>query len=297
MLPATSLEEFWKELGRREEAIRAAYKRTQINLNEDGSLGKALAEARELADGVKSNEPANDEAVLRSVEAAQVIYAMAESIETCQSGGLDINRHLAQMATGTINFGTPGTSEKKDIYLKDFEYELFIASTLLRVGLNPNFLTDANDPIGEMEVNGLIVECKHPNVERQMIRNITKFGKKLLEADRYGIFVAGIEDVYRLGDVAAFANEQVFGEWLELKRDAMESGGRKRAAQVSGQERILGLIHTQTKLLVIDGQTSLSRLGNALLFDEKESFASHETEVTAIARAFNPSPVRYSVLC
>lgn len=294
MSSATSLDEFWNELGRREELIRAAYKRACIQLNEDSPLAKALAEAKELADGVKSKESANDQTVLRTVEAAQAVYALAESIETCQSGGLDITRHLAQMATGTINFGTPGTTEKKDIYLKDFEYELFIASTLLNNGLRPNFLDDPSDPVGEMEVNGLIVECKHPNAERKLMRNITKFGKKLLEAERYGIFAAGIEDAYRLGDVEVFADKQAYSDWLELKRDAMETNGRKRAAQVSGQERILALIHTQTKLLIIDGQTSLSRLGNAMLFDNKESFASHEADVTSIACAFNPSPSRYS---
>jgi hypothetical protein len=296
MSPVTLLEEFCKELGRREEAIRAAYKQARIQLDENSPLAKALAEAKELADGVKSKESANDQSIHRTVEAAHVVYALAESIETCRSGGLDITRHLAQMATGTINFGTPGTSEKKDIYLKDFEYELFIASTLLNNGLRPNFLDDPSDPIGEMEVNGLIVECKHPNAESKLMRNITKFGKKLLEADRYGIFAAGIEDAYRLGDVEVFADMQAYSDWLEPKRDAMETSGRRRAAQVSGHERILALIHTQTKLLIIDGQTSLSRLGNAMLFDNNENFPSHEADVTSVARAFIPSPLRYSML-
>ena len=289
-----SLEEFWRELGRRAELIRAAYKQARVQLKEDGPLAKALAKAKELADGVKSKEPTNDQAVLRTVEAAQVVYTIAESIETCQSGGLDITRHLAQMSTGTIDFGTPGTSEEKNIYLKDFEYELFIASALLKKGLHPNLLKDPNDPIGEMEVNGLIVECKHPNAERKLMRNITKFGKKLLEADRYGIFAAGIEDAYNLGDVAVFTNMQEFNDWLELKRDEMEAGGQRRAAQVSGQDRILRLIHTQTMLLIIGGQTNLSRLGNAMLFDDKESFALREVEATSIARAFSPSPVLHS---
>lgn len=148
--------------------------------------------------------------------------------------------------------------------------------------------------MGEMEVNGLILECKHPNAERRLMQNITKFGRKLLEADRYGIFAAGIEGAYNLGDVAVFSDSQEFNDWLELKRDEMERGGQRRAAQVSGQDRILGLIHTQTKLLIIDGQTTVSRLGNAMLFDDKEAFASHEVEATSTARAFSPSPVLHS---
>jgi len=290
----TPLEEFWRELGRRTESIRSAYEQAHVRLNEGGPLARALAEAKELADGVKSKEPTNDQAVLRTVEAAQVVYAIAESIATCQSGGLDISRHLDQMSTGTIDFGTPGTVEEKNIYFKDFEYELFVASVLIKSGLRLNFLEDPNDPIGEMEVSGLIVECKHPNVTHKLMRNITKFGRKLLEADRFGIFVAGIEDAYQLGDVAVFADKQEFDDWLERKRDAMELGGLRRAEQVLGQERILGLVHTQTKLLIIDGQAAVSRLGNAMLFDDKEGFASHEVEATSVARAFNPTPRLHS---
>jgi hypothetical protein len=296
MLSGTSLKEFWGELGRRVEAIRAAYKRARIQLNENSPLAKALAEAKELADGVKSNKPSNDQAVLQTVEAAHVIYTMAESIETCQSAGLEITRQLAQMATGSINFGTPGTTEKKDIYLKDFEYELFIASTLVKEGLRPNFLADPSDPIGEIEVNGLIVECKHPNAMGQLNRNITKFGNKLHEADRYGIFAVGIEDAYGLGDVTVFKDTQEYNDWLELKRDKMEADGLERALQVSRQERILGLIHTQTKWWIIEGQTGLNRYGNAMLFDDKKNFASHEEKVTSVARGFNPSPARYSTV-
>lgn len=292
----SSVEEFWKELGRREEAIRAAYQQTHIQLNVDSPLAKALAEAKGLADGVKSNEPGNDQAVLQTVEAAHVIYAIAESIVTCRSGGLDITRHLAQMGTGTINFGTPGRAEDRDIFLKDFEYELFIASTLLKNGLLPSFLDNPSDPIGEMEVNGLIIECKHPNATHRPLSNITKFGRKLLEGNRFGIIAVGIEDAYRLGDVSIFADKCAYGDWLELKRNAMEVDGRRRALQVSDQERILGLIHTQTKLLIIEGQTQFSRLGNAVLFDDKADFASYEAEVTSIARAFNPSPSCYSTL-
>lgn len=85
-----SLEEFWRGLARRADLIRAAYKRARVQLNENGALGKAIAEAKDLADGVKSREPTNDQAVLRTVETAQVLYTVAESIETCQSGGLDI---------------------------------------------------------------------------------------------------------------------------------------------------------------------------------------------------------------
>jgi len=298
MSSLTLHEEFWNELGRRADAIRGAYQQAHIQLNGNSPVAKALAEAKELADGVKSKDPANNQTILRTVEAAHVIYAIAESIVTCQSGGLDITRHLKQMGTGTINFGIPGTAENKDIYLKDFEYELFIASILLKNGLQPSFLDDPSDPIGEMEVNGLIIECKHPNSDsgRQLMKNITKFGGKLREKDRFGIFAVGIEDAYRLGDIEVFADKQAYSDWLELKRDAMETSGRKLAVQVSCQERILALIHTQTKLLIIEGQTGFSRLGNVMLFDNRKNFASHEADVKSVARAFNPSPSRFSTL-
>jgi hypothetical protein len=290
----TPLEEFWRELGRRTESVRSAYEQAHLRLNEGGPLANALTEARELADGVKSEEPPNDRALFRAVEAAQVVYAIADSIETCQSVGLDISRQLSQMSTGTIDFGTPGTVEERNIFFKDFEYELFVASALIKSGLQPNFLEDPNDPIGEMEVNGLIVECKHPNVTRRLMQNITKFGRELLEADRFGIFAVGIEDAYQLGDVATFANKQEYDDWLERKRDVIEIDGLRRAEQAWGQDRILGLVHTQTKLLIVDGQAVVSRLGNAMLFDDKVGFASHELDAYSVARAFNPTPHLHS---
>lgn len=289
-----SPDEFWKELGRRSALLRNIYATYRIPLESASPLAQALAEARDLADGKKVVLPPSDQALMKAVESAQTIYVIAESVERCLAEALDISRHLKQMATGTIDYGSPGSAGQKNIYLKDFEYELFIASALVTRGLKPVFLPDRNDPTGEMQVNGLIIECKHPDSEGQLMRNISKFGRKLMESNRHGIFAVGLEDACQLGDVVAFETQSDYDRWLEQKQDLMEEGGRKRALHAYEQERVLGLVTTQAKLLMIADNSQFSRLGNSMLFDDKESFSPHAAEALQIAKAFNPSPIRYS---
>ena len=134
----------WEELGRREAMIRSEYANKRIALKPGQGLALALEQSNALAANVKSTKSASDAAVQEVVQAFHVIYSIAESIELCPNSGLDITRQLSQMASGTTDFGTP-THKNSRIYFKDFEYELFIASCLIRRGLKPEFLEDRSD--------------------------------------------------------------------------------------------------------------------------------------------------------
>lgn len=280
----------WDELGRREAMIRNEYAKTKIALNPKQGLFLALEEAKALAANLKSSKPCSDAGALEAAQAFHVIYAIADSIELCARSGLDISRQLAQMATGTTDFGTPSKKNGR-IYFKDFEYELFVASCLVRRGLRPEFLEDRSDPIGEMSVNGIFIECKHPNSHGQIESNISKFALELRKAGEFGIFAIAVEDLHHLGDCKAFTSKFEYQVWLEVKQAEMEQFGLRRAAFVSRFENILGLVHTQSLVTVVDGDTSMPRLGSSVLFDRPEK---DMTAARVIAEAFNPHPALYS---
>jgi hypothetical protein len=288
------IDRIWEELARREELIRNAYREIGIPLNADQGLASALREAKELAAGQKTSKALTNDSLLETVQACHVIYSIADSIEICLNAGLDISRQLAQMATGTVDYGTPAGTSAKNIYLKDFEYELFIASCLIRDGVKPQFLENPSDPTGEMIVDDIILECKHPNSCGQLTKNIAKFGKNLQDTGKFGVFLVAVEDANNLGDAATFDTENEYRAWLESKRDKMEISGRERAAYASRFEKIVGLVHTQSKVLVVGENTSMQRLGTSILFDHQEGFCTVLSTAIAIARAFNPRPILYS---
>jgi len=280
----------WEELGRREAMIRNEYAKKRIALKPGQGLALALEESNALAANLKSTKSASDAAVQEAVQALHVIYSIADSIELCLNSGLDITRQLSQMATGTTDFGTP-TRKNSRIYFKDFEYELFIASCLIRRGLKPEFLEDRSDPIGEMSVEGILIECKHPNSTGQIEDNISKFARNLRAAGKFGIFAIAVEDAHHLGDHGTFATVLDHHVWLEAKRDEMESVGLGIVTFASKFENILGLIHTQSIVQIVGGNTGMSRLGNSLLFERP---AQDLTTARMIAEVFNPHPVIYS---
>jgi hypothetical protein len=282
--------DYWEELGRREAMIRNEYAKAKIALKPKQGLSLALEEAHALAANLKSPQPCSDAMALEAAQAFHVIYSIADSIELCLQSGLDISRQLSQMATGTTDFGTPSKKNGK-IYFKDFEYELFVSSSLIRRGLKPEFLEDRSDPMGEMSVDGIFIECKHPNSNGQIESNISKFALQLREAGKFGIFAIAIEDLHHLGDRKTFASQFEYQVWLEAKRDEMEQSGLRRAAFASRFENILGLIHTQSLVTVVGGDTQMSRLGSSVLFDRP---TQDLTAARAIAEAFNPHPALYS---
>jgi hypothetical protein len=143
------------------------------------------------------------------------------------------------MATGATDFCTPSKKNGR-IYFKDFEYVLFVDSSLVRRGLKPEFLEDRSDPMGEMSVNGIFIECKHPNSHGQIESNIAKFALESREAGEFGIFAIAVEDLHHLGDRKIFTSQIEYQVWLEDKHAEMEQFGLRRAAFASSFENILG---------------------------------------------------------
>ncbi len=134
---------FFVELGRRVAFIRNVYARHHIPLRPTEGLARALAEAEALGSGEKAAFPYSRSYLIQLTNDAHIIYAFGGDLETAVNGGLDVSHHLANLTTGTTDYGVP-SSRNSTIYFKDFEFELFLASALLRAGLNPAFTSPGN---------------------------------------------------------------------------------------------------------------------------------------------------------
>lgn len=283
--------QFFEELGRRVDFIRGLYLRYRIALKPGEGFAVALDEAEALAKGVKTSHFSMF-ALKETVRSAHVIYALGESLSVCVDAGLDLRNHLANLTTGTIDYGKPSTVLKR-IFFKDFEFETFIASVLVKKGRTPAF-TPPGDPTGELIIGDIFIECKHPNSVGQLSDLLGKFNKALAAIDRFGIFAVALEDVMEMGDVAQFDSQHDYEVWLEAKRAGMEAIGQALIQRAARLPRIAALIQTETKDPIIGTGTSLRRLGNSLLFDHRPTFINYETTARTIAACFNPHPVLYS---
>ena len=285
----------WSELGNKVDFIERTFRDNKVQIKADGGLAAALAEARALAAGEKlPGEPSGDR--LRAIaHDAHVIWALAEGLRACSNAGLNLKSHLAQLTTGTTDYGVGGDGH--EIYFKDFECELFIAATLVNNGTSVALSDEANDPRGDLIVDPVRIEVKHPNSQGQLQKLLRKFNGKLKADNLYGVFVVGIEDMFDLGQQDGFDSAVEFTEWLERKRDAMEEFGVQFLKDAAHFPRILAVAQTQTLVETVAGASRLRRLGNSCVFDDRtgvpEGSAARAREVAA---AFNPNPRIWSQL-
>ena len=293
---AEAIEEFCKELGRRVQFIRDLYRTGRIGLRRGEGLSLALDEAAALAAGDKSSEPFSQELLIRVVNDAHIIYAIAESLETCTKAGLNIAHHLKQLTTGTADYGTPAASNVGTMFLKDFEFEIFIAATLIRHGLMPALPDEPNDPRGDVLFDGIFIEAKHPNSIGQLEKLLRKFNAALRNDRRFGVFAVGLEDAYNLGDRSEFLSQADYQDWLGAKQQGMEAMGLNLVRRAASLPRIAALVQTQSKVEIVGGGTTMRRVGNSVLFDHRSNFSDYEMTARAIAEAFNPRPILYSTL-
>lgn len=285
---------FFMELGRRVSFIRDVYARYQIVMKPNEGLAQALDAAESLANGDKAKSPFSQSDLIQLTNDAHIIYAFGGTLEDVVSAGLDVSNHLANMTTGTTDYGSP-SSRNETIFFKDFEYELFLTSALVRKGLKPTF-TPPGDPCGEIVCRDIRIEAKHPNSVGQLKKLLGKFQKCLEQIDSFGFFAVALEDAMTMGDVSEFASQAEYNEWLRAKRSGMEALGQTLISAAGRLPRIVGLVQTQTTVEIIGGSTTLRRLSNSILFDHRPTFSLYAGPARAIASVFNAMPIQFSDL-
>lgn len=289
-------EALYVELDRRVGFIRDLFREAKVDLKLGSPLDSALVEARAIARAEKSDKPPTDENLHNSYSSLHVVYALAESLQTCVNAGVDVAGYLPQLTTGTTDFGVPAGPNDRTIFFKDFEFELLIAATLVKAGVIPTLMAVPNDPSGEMCVGNVHIEAKHPNTLGQLEKQMRKFNKELQRRGTWGMFAVALEDAFELGERADFESDLVYEQWLKAKRDGMEALGLRMIKRAAKLPRIAGLITTQTSVTNVAGATNLTRLANSVLFDHRESKPSYWADAEKVAKAFNPDPRLFSEL-
>lgn len=286
----------WKDLLDRTNYIRDLFAKSKVPLKAGEGLERSLAEADAVSRGDKLPGEPSAEMLAAIAHDAHVIWALAENLKTCVAAGLNVVPHLKQITTGTTDFGTPASgNEPKKIYFKDFEFELFLASALIRAGLKVELADPPNDPRGDLIVDQLRIEVKHPNSLKKLLKLAGDFQSELAKHGSYGVFAAGIEDAFVLGDQPVDPSYEDYVEWLERKRDAMEKFGLAFIQGVAKYDRILAVVQTSSAVERYEGGTTLRRLGNSLIFDDGRcGDPALCAQAQKIASVFNPNPRLYT---
>ncbi|MFI5300262.1 MAG: hypothetical protein ACHREM_19410 [Polyangiales bacterium] len=285
----------WKELGRRAQFIRDLARSFKVQLPVNEGLSLALAEADALASGAKSPLPATDQNAAASAHDAHVIWALADSLEVCAKAGIDLRAHVANMGTGSTDYGTPATANARTIFFKDFEYEVFVMAHFIRADIKVVPAPTPNDPCYEFAADSFLIQLKHPNSTGQLRKQISNFNKCLRERNAQGFFGVGLEDAFTLGDGSRFASEDDQEAAFKKKEGEMETFGRDFLKRAHWHAHVAGVFQTSTLVYYVTGDSTLRRLGNACLFDDtarrtKPTFKA----ATRIASTFNPKPVLFS---
>lgn len=278
------------ELKQRSLLIRDLLKKYKVKLVSGEGFEQALVEAEAIADAVKNGEKGTEKAFVDSARAASIVWNLSETLESCLDHGLDPTQHLKQLTTGSVDYGTPaGEGENKKIFFKDFELELFAAASCIKCGMNVALNTVSNDPSGDLFIEPLRIEVKHPNSTNQLKKLAKKFNGKLNENGAYGVFIVGLEDAFKVDPGKIFRDEAEWRAWLNSKANEVEEFGKTFLKLVEKLPRILVTAQIWTIWFQADGAVYLHREGNAVLFDEKANLPkAAASRASEIAAAFNP---------
>jgi len=270
----------------------------KIKLKSGQGLEKSLAEAEAIADAVSKGEKGTDQAFVESAKAASVVWNLLETLQPCLEHGLDLNEHLKQMTTGSVDYGTPaGEGGLKPIFFKDFEMELFAASQCIKRKMTVKLNAVANDPRGDLLIEPLRLEVKHPDTPNQLEKLIRKFNGNLRKEGRYGVFVTGLEDAFNLEPNRIFKDEAEWVSWIGAKGDEVEAFGKTFLRFAATMTRVLATVQTWTIWCPIAGALNLHRQSNAILFDDRMGVPLDAYEVAAeVAAVFNPNFRKWTVI-
>lgn len=286
------------DLKNRVTGIRDVLKRYKVTLVPGEGLEAALAEAEAVADAVKAGKKGTEQAFIDSARAVSVVWNLSETLAPCLAHGLDLGQHLRQMTTGSVDYGVPAPAgQQKRIFYKDFEYELFTAAHCLNKGMKVALNPVSNDPSGDLFIEPLRVEIKHPNSTKQLVKLAKKFNKKLVEAGRFGVFVVGLEDAFKLDPGRMFKDDAEWRAWLGPKEEEVETFGVSFLPVAANLSRILVTVQTWTVWYQVGGGVSLKRFGNAMMFDERADAADeHYRAADAVLGAYRPTLQRWSAV-
>jgi hypothetical protein len=284
----------WDELTDAVASIREQFAANNIRLVKDEGITKALDEAESLGKGQAQGPVDAAKPLLTSVEECHVVLAFARDLRLCVQSGLPVGPHLRRMTSGSTDFGVPSARNERNFFFKDFETELFVAATLIQASLPVRFLELDNDPRGEMEIEGLLIEVKHPDSRSSTSRHLRKFSDAIRYSRASGFFIRSIEDAFELASGVELASDVAQREWEEQKADEMEANGMLAVQHASRLGNILGFATLASHLEVVENASRFVRKGRAIVFDKPAEQHGRSDLVMRIAQALDNTPTKWS---
>jgi len=145
-----------------------------------------------------------------------------------------------------------------------------------------------------MRVQEVFIEVKHPDSARSLERLMRKFDGQMRRNGSVGVFVAALEDAFRLASPASFSSKSVFAAWKEKKDDEIEVFGMAALLRAATLQNIGVLAQTSSYIEIIGDETQFVRRTNAVIYDERHYASPANETLKRIAEVFNPHPTLFS---
>ena len=276
--------------------IRSLLNKANAKVVAGEGLEQALAEAEAVADGIKSVRQGTEQSYIDSARAVTAVWSLSETLRPCVAHGLDLNEHLRTITTGSIDYGSPRQPGASTSHIfKDFELELFAAATCINSGLEVALNPVKNDPSGDLFVETIRIEVKHPDSVKQLESLLRKFNSALYKQGMYGVFVVGLEDIFQVQPTTVFATDTEWREWLASKAQEVEVYGATFLRMAARMTRIIATVQTWTVWYQAAGGISLHRQGNAAILDDRNGVPSQDYgDAARVAAVFNPEYRRWT---
>tara|TARA_R110002167_G_scaffold148524_2_gene341499 strand:- start:7789 stop:8826 length:1038 start_codon:yes stop_codon:yes gene_type:complete len=282
------------ELKKRVIEIRELLKKADATLVPGEGLERALAEAEAVADGIKSVRQGTEQSYIDTARAITSIWSFSETLRPCVAYGLDLDEHLRTVTTGSLDYGSPRQSGTNHIF-KDFELELLIAARCLSGGLDVSLNPIKNDPSGDLFVETLRVEVKHPDSVKQLESLLRKFNTALYKDGMYGVIAVGLEDIFQVNPTEVFATDADWKSWFDSQAQEVEGYGAIFMRMAARMTRIIATVQTWTVWYQAAGEISLYRQGNATLLNDRTGVPPQNYKDAArVAAIFNPQYQRWT---
>jgi len=220
-----------------------------------------------------------------------VLFTLINSLRKLWLSDVDFAIQLRAMNTGQFEYGNADPDLQH--FFKDFEFEIFSASQLIK---NQVQIDLPQHTAGEdLEFGDIDIQCKHPNTLNQVESNIRDFTIRLNQSNRYGVFGLAVDDCLNFAERLIFQDDNDFETYLQNKLTAsepiLESVFRDNLARAT---RILGLYTTSTYFVLIDGNgLKLVRTTNSVFCfrpDRREISDSLYKQAYKVISTFNPHP-------
>ncbi len=282
----------WEKLSSKIQVLLSHFTDLKVNLSKEHGIGLAIHQASMIAVNNHNGVIVDFHGITKKEFASsiQIVWNLTENIDICHAAGLNIKSHLKQMNVGSIKYGVKNPARRNDKFYKDFEFEIFIAAQLSGNGVTPKFFEKLNDPRGDMIVDEIFIEAKHPESDRQVPKKLSDFNSQMKKISSYGFTVIAIEDIFAFGEKSDFYSQIELNQWNNEKESTVINVLAEIYSNEYSYRNIVGIALTKSVISCVSGSVNFPRLTNVLVLDHHTDNRKILNTVMKIAKCFNPLP-------